>query len=123
MKASKILAVPMFLLQLFAIVISAPAQTTSPQQTLNQYISDLQKNPNDMALREKIIQLVQTMKPAPAMPEESRRHYVVGKTFSDGAKKPEVFNDAIAGFKSALLAAPWWPEARANSVQWQRGSY
>jgi membrane protein implicated in regulation of membrane protease activity len=49
-------------------LLPAQAQTGSPQDTLNQYISDLQKNPTDYALREKIIKHVQTMKPAPAIP-------------------------------------------------------
>jgi hypothetical protein len=49
------------------VPFSAGAQS-SPQQTLNQYISDLQKHPNDNALREKIIRHVQTMRPAPAVP-------------------------------------------------------
>jgi len=90
------------------------AQLPSPQQTLNQYVADLHSNPNDTALRGKIIALVQTMSPTPAIPEEARRHYVVGKTLFEGAKKPEDFNDAIAEYKSALLAAPWWPEAHLS---------
>lgn len=53
---------------IFALMSTVQAQT--PQETLNQYVSDLQKNPNDNALREKIIRHVQTMKPAPAIPEE-----------------------------------------------------
>jgi len=92
----------------------ARAQTASPQQTLNQYVAELQSTPNDTALRGKIIALAQSMRPAPAIPEEARRHYIVGKTLSDGAKKPEDFNDAIAEYKSALLAAPWWPEAHLS---------
>lgn len=58
----------LFFVATFLAAFSAQAQ--SPQQTLNQYVSDLQKNPDDNALREKIIKHVQTMKPAPAIPEE-----------------------------------------------------
>jgi hypothetical protein len=94
--------------------IQPQVQTASTQQTLNQHVADLQNNPNDTALRGKIIALVQTMRPSPAISEEARRHYVVGKTLADGAKKPEDFNEAIAEFKSALLAAPWWPEANRD---------
>jgi len=111
MRPRTILSVPILALLLVAIAAPAQAQTASPQQTLNQYVSDLQRSPNDTALREKIIALVQTMHPAPAITEEARRHYIVGKTLSDGAKKPEDFTDAIAEYRSALLAAPWWPEA------------
>jgi len=114
MRPRTILSVPILALLLVAIAAPAQAQTASPQQTLNQYVADLQQSPNDIALRENIIALVQTMHPAPAIPEEARRHYVVGKTLSDGAKKPEDFNDAIAEYRSALLAAPWWPEANRD---------
>ena len=49
----------------FVLITTTHAQSANPQQTLNQYISDLQKNPNETALREKIIKLVQIIKPAP----------------------------------------------------------
>jgi tetratricopeptide (TPR) repeat protein len=93
---------------------AAIAQAPSPQQTLNQYVSDLQKNPNDYALREKIIRHVQTMKPAPAIPEEARRQYIMGKTLFEDAKNAQDFNDAIEKFRKALLIAPWWPEANRD---------
>jgi len=92
-------------------VVSANAQSTPAQETLNQYISDLQNNPNDYALRERIIKLVQTMKPAPAIPEEARRHYVKGRALSEDAKQPSEFADAAGEFQKALLVAPWWGEA------------
>ena len=41
------------LMLLITIISNVHAQT--PQETLAQYISDLQKNPDDYALREKII--------------------------------------------------------------------
>jgi hypothetical protein len=53
---------------LFSIVSFAYAQPQNPGELLKQYISDLQKNPDDFALREKIIKHVQTMKPAPEIP-------------------------------------------------------
>ena len=43
----------MFVL-LFLAAFSVHGQSTNPQYTLNQYVSDLQKNPNDYVLREKI---------------------------------------------------------------------
>lgn len=63
----------MFSFVLFMLLMIVPIGSLhgqTPQETLNQYISELQKNPNDNALREKIIRHVQTMKPAPAIPEE-----------------------------------------------------
>jgi hypothetical protein len=108
--------VVLFLVAVLSLSLSicAQAQSSTSQQRLQQYVADLQRNPNDTALREKIIKLALEMKPAPAIPEEARRHYVMAKTLFDGAKKPEDFGDSIAEFKSALLAAPWWPEANRD---------
>jgi len=114
MKARTILSAPLLFLLFFVIVIPVAAQSPSPQQTLNQYISDLQKNPNDNALREKIIKHVQTMSPPPSVPEEARRHYVMALTLFKGAKKIEDYSESIEEFKSALLIAPWWAEANRD---------
>jgi hypothetical protein len=48
------------------------AQSLSPREQLQQYIADLQKKPDDQALREKIIKLARGMKPAPAVPKEAK---------------------------------------------------
>ena len=49
------------LLNVVTFAALLPAQTQTPQQTLPQYVADLQHNPGDDALRQKIIALVQTM--------------------------------------------------------------
>lgn len=90
---------------------SVHAQPSTSQKTLDQYISDLQKNPDDTALREKIIKHVQTMKHAPAIPEEARRHYVKARTLFEDARQPSDSADAAEEFRQALLIAPWWGEA------------
>ena len=102
----------------FIAVLFAPfsvhAQPANPQEILKQYVVDLQKNPSDYALREKIIRHVQTMRPAPAIPEDARRQYVMGKTLFEDAKNVKEFKDAIEKFRKALLIAPWWPEANRD---------
>jgi tetratricopeptide (TPR) repeat protein len=102
-----------------------PVQAQSPQQTLNQYVADLQKNPNDYALREKIIKHVQAMKPAPAVPEEAKRYLVRGKAAFKGAKEARDFQDAAEEFKKALLYAPWLAEGYYNLgvIQDKAGQY
>jgi len=89
----------------------AQAQSASPQQTLNQYVADLQKSPNDYALRERIIRHVQTMKKAPDIPEKAREHYVMAATFAEKAKDSSGYERAIEQYRAALLAAPWWADA------------
>ncbi|OGV57448.1 MAG: hypothetical protein A2283_00050 [Lentisphaerae bacterium RIFOXYA12_FULL_48_11] len=77
------------------------------QATLKQYAADLQRNPSDYELREKIIKLAREMNPPPAVPEEARRHAVMADTLVKEAKKPEEFRDGAGEFKHALLIAPW----------------
>jgi tetratricopeptide (TPR) repeat protein len=100
---------------LFVISVSiAEAQSGNLQETLKQYISDLQKNPNDYPLREKIIRLVQEMKPAPAVPEEAERYMARGTAAVKSAKDANDFKDAVQEFEKATLAAPWLANAYYN---------
>jgi len=95
------------------LVLSTPlvnnAQTF--RDSLNQYVAALQKSPNDSALRTnlrtKIILLAQTIKPAPAVPDEMERYMVRGKTALELAKESKDYKNAIAEFTKATLAAPW----------------
>jgi tetratricopeptide (TPR) repeat protein len=93
---------------------AATVQAQTPQQTLNQYVAELQKNPNDYALREKIIKHVQTMKPAPAVPEEAKRYLSRGIAAMKEAKSKDDFKDAVNEFEKAALAAPWFANAYYN---------
>jgi len=109
-QASKVLTT-IFVLMGIAVSI---AQAQAPQETLNQYISDLQKNPTDYALREKIIKFAQTMKPAPAIPESAERYMARGAAAVKGAKTEKDFQDAAAEFEKASLVAPWLAAAYYN---------
>jgi len=104
----------LLILLLFAIVIPGRAQTTRPQETLDQYVADLQKSPENTALREKIIKLVLEMKPAPALPKEAERFMARGTAAVKGAKGADDFKDAVAEFEKATLAAPWLADAYYN---------
>lgn len=90
-----------------SILIFAPATAQSPQQTLNQYISDLQKNPNDYALREKIIKHVQGMKQKPVMSTEAEKYEGRAEYAIKNAKNEADFLDAAKEYDKALLLAPW----------------
>lgn len=89
-------------------------RTGTPQETLNQYISELQNNSNDNILREKIIKLVHTMKPAPVIPEEARHHFVMATALQKKASGDDGYKLAVEEYRQALLIAPWWPEAYYN---------
>jgi tetratricopeptide (TPR) repeat protein len=99
---------------MFASMFTSLAHTQTPQETLNQYVVDLQKNPNDNALREKIIKLAQAMKPAPQIPEDAERYMARGAAALKAAKSQEEFQDAVIELAKASLAAPWLPEVYYN---------
>jgi len=84
------------------------------QDTLNQYIEDLKKKPQDNALREKIIKLALTMKPAPAVPENAERNMARGTAFAQKAADMAGYKKAIAEFESAANSAPWLALAYYN---------
>jgi tetratricopeptide (TPR) repeat protein len=113
MKRISLAALLVFVL-IFALMTTVQAQ--SPQQTLNQYIADLQKSPNDNVLREKIIKHVQTMKPKPAIPEEVQKYMDRGIAAIESAKTAEDFQDAAAEFMKAVTAAPWLGNGYRNLV-------
>jgi len=60
----------MKLLVLFfgVLMLANVANAESPREQLKQMVGQLQQNPDDNALREKIIKLAQKIKPAPAIP-------------------------------------------------------
>ena len=95
----------------FIAIMLAPflvyADTESSPTTLDQYISDLQKNPSDTALREKIIKLSLTMNPAPAAPKDVIKHEGAAEFAFKNAKTAADFADAAKEYEQALLWAPW----------------
>jgi tetratricopeptide (TPR) repeat protein len=113
-KARTILFGFMLLSTFCAIAVPARAQTGNSQQTLNQYVAGLQSNPNDTALRQKIIALALTMDPLPDVPSEARRHMSRGVAAVEDAKTPDDFKDACNEFQQAATLAPWMANAYRN---------
>lgn len=106
-----------FCLLVLGILIVAKPQTIGAQRsqdTLNQYVAELQKRPDDNSLRERIIIIAQRIKPFPIVPEDAERYMVRGETAIDLAKESKNYNDAIAEFEKAVLSAPWNGSAYFN---------
>ena len=99
------------LLLIFWVLLSNVAYAESLPEQLNQMVEQLQKSPNDIALREQIIKLAQKLKPVPVIPEEARRHFVKAVTLQKEAKNPEDYDLPIQEYQQALLLAPWWSDA------------
>lgn len=87
---------------------------SGPREQLNQMVTQLRSNPGDNALREKIIKLAQTIKPAPAVSEEARGHFVEGTAIAKSARSPAQQTLAVQSFQEALKVAPWWGDAYYN---------
>lgn len=99
-------------LALVAAGLGANAQ--SPREQLQQMVEQLQKAPNDNALREKIIALAVQIKPPPAVPEEAQRRMARGTAAFRDAKTAADYRDAVREFEQATLAAPWHSDAYYN---------
>ncbi|MCR4346173.1 MAG: tetratricopeptide repeat protein [Sulfuricaulis sp.] len=104
----------LFILVFTFMALTASAYAQSPREQLKQMVQQLQKAPNDNALREKVIKLAQDVKPALAVPPEARRAFVMGGTYQKEAKSPEDFGLAVKAFQDASTAAPWWGDAYYN---------
>ena len=50
----------------------------------------------------------------PPIPEEARKHFVMGTTLFKDAKTPDDYAQVESQFKQATDVAPQWPEARYN---------
>jgi len=97
---------------LLALVASSNAQ--SPHEELQQMVEQLQKTPNDNALRTQIIKLAEGIKPVPAIPEEAREPFVMGATVLKRASDPVGASKAVDLFTQALTIAPWFADAYYN---------
>ena len=101
-----------FLITFLALATSAYA--LSPREELKQMVEQLQKTPNDNALRERIIKLAISIKPTPAIPEEAREPFVMGATVLKKASDVAGVSKAVDLFTQALNAAPWFADAYYN---------
>lgn len=81
---------------------------------IKKHVAELNKKPEDMKLREKIITLAQKMKKSPPVPEEYERLMSRGNAFLKLAGDVDGFNKAIAEFKEAVALAPWKSDAYVN---------
>lgn len=92
----------------------ANCASLTPADQFDQLVQQLQKAPDDNALREKIVNLVSAQNPKPAVPEEARRYLARGIAAVQNAKNTEDFKLALPEFRNATNAAPWWPDAYFN---------
>jgi len=96
------------------LALTANAYAQSPREQLKQMVEQLQKNSWDSPLREKIIKLATTLKPAPEIPEEARRSFIIGEALFKQVKSLRPAYEAADAFRTATTLAPWWSDAYWN---------
>ncbi len=89
------------------LALVTTAHAANPREVLKQLTAQLQSNPNDTALREKIIELALTIRPTPAVPAEAERFDGRGEYAFKNAKNETDFLSAAQEFTKASNAAPW----------------
>ncbi len=105
----------LFLTLILIFFSSAVVNADSPKAQLKQYVSDLQNDPSNQELREKIIKLAKKVKPT--IPEEARQHAVKAGVMFKAAMEKNGYELAIGEFNQALLLAPWWGTTYYNLAQ------
>ena len=111
MKINRCSTVPWLISLLFAVALRTPAQSTNTD--FQQAVADYQQS-HSQAAAEKVIKMAVAMDQLPPIPEEARKHFVMGQTFIKEAKNTNAFSLASREFIQAARLAPWWPEARYN---------
>lgn len=96
------------------LAMATGAHAQSPNEQLQKMVQQLQKNPWDVAVREKTIKLAVEIKPAPAIPEEARRAFIIGEALFKRAKSLRPAYEAANSFRDASTLAPWWSNAYWN---------
>ncbi|MBF0619340.1 MAG: SUMF1/EgtB/PvdO family nonheme iron enzyme [Candidatus Omnitrophica bacterium] len=110
LKAGRITAARLMMAVLFSFIFSASivcAQSAGLQEELQKSVLDLQKAPEDRALREKIIALAQGMTPKLPISEEAEKFGNRAEYIIKNAKSNADLRDAAGEYEKALMIAPW----------------
>lgn len=102
------------LIFLMASCIAFAQDSSGTREQFSQLLADLQKNPEDEALRVRIIQLALTLNPKPVTPDAAERSMVRGIAAIKEASNERAFRAAALEFKNATLVAPWLANAYYN---------
>ncbi len=89
-------------------------RSSPPRSALLQLTAQLKDRPDFKRTRSLIIKLSSELKPAPAIPEEARKHFVEGTAIVKAAKNRAQQTMAAQSFTEALKIAPWWGDAYYN---------
>jgi hypothetical protein len=98
---------------LIAFVVHGEELAADPASRFGSAVAEYQKSPSGEAAT-KVINIAATMEQFPAVPEEARKHVVMGKVMLEEAKSPEAVALAASEFSQAIQVAPWFPDAHLS---------
>ncbi len=90
------------------------------REALTHYVAAVQALPAgeigayEFDLRSRVIRLVETMDPAPAIPPEALQHFAIGEAAAKAAKNEVAYDRAVGDFAKGLRLAPWDSQANYN---------
>lgn len=87
---------------------------SNPSAAFVELTARLKGNPANDNMRRLVLKLASELKPAPAIPEEARKHFIEGTAIVKSAKNPAQQALAAQSFTEALKVAPWWGDAYYN---------
>lgn len=93
---------------------NGPRQAREIQMPVADFVRNFAIRQNDISARRLIIKLASRLTPAPAIPEEARKHFIEGTAIVKAAKNPAQQALAAQSFSEALKIAPWWSDAYYN---------
>ena len=120
----------MFFLSLCVISVPAPAQTakhsTPPRRPdvaddasrkqLAAYVAEYQGNPENTALRNKIIELAKSLNPAPEIPQLAQDDFAKATAQMAAATTADAFETVAQLFEQVAVQAPWYADAYFNAA-------
>jgi hypothetical protein len=97
---------------IIVLLLSVPNATHafSTGVELDQMASLLRKNPDDTALRTRLIRQAQQLKPAPLVPDQIKQRLAAAKAIFDAAVNGKDYGSAIRDFQEVIDAVPWHPD-------------
>ncbi|HVN59134.1 MAG TPA: hypothetical protein VMT63_12620 [Bacteroidales bacterium] len=79
----------------------------------NQALIEFQRSPSQTT-SQNFIRVAVTMEYLPEIPEEARKHYVIGNALLKAAKNPDDLKEVISELNQAIIIAPWWKNVYYN---------
>lgn len=129
MKVKTILSALILLLPFSAIAVPVAAQAPRPaapshqqsadaaaRKQLAAYMADFKNHPDDATLRDEIIALAKTLKPAPVVPLAARTTFATAAGQLKAASSADDFNAAARLFEQVAAQAPWYADAYFNAA-------